>query len=131
MNTVKYDILKSALQRIAKGQSGPLGLVSIAVIALRDAEQVVEFEIIARTWYGKNGGEYKVSLHRTDTRNTLIAISGTMWGNDAWAYDMRDAMHLRFPSFFPEHDHQNPTIYFRDICKVEYHHTEVSRKRDL
>lgn len=131
MNQTKYEILKSALQRIAQAKPDPLGLVSIAVIALHDAESVIEFEITARSWYGSSGGQYKAELRRIDTGKKLIELSGAMWGSDAWAYDMRDAMRIRFPSFFPEHNRQNPTIYFRDICKVEYHHTEVSRKRDL
>lgn len=133
MNQTKMDILASALRRIACGQSSskPTDLAHIATVALADAAALVEYRITARTWYGRNGGEYRAELRNTDTGRTLIELRGSMWGGDAWAYDMRNEMGLRFPGVFGQHNGANPTIYFRDVAKVDYVHMEVSRKRDL
>jgi hypothetical protein len=133
MNRVKYDILRAALERIGACQEAnrTAELAHIARTALQDAAQVIEYRITARTWYGRNGGEFKAELRRTDTGEELITVSGTTWGSDAWSYDMRDAMHAKRPDLFPAHGGRNPTIYFREVCKVEYEHAEVARKRDL
>ena len=126
----KYDILRDALQRIAsKAEHAPAVYQEIARGALADAENVIEYRITARTWYGRNGGQYKAELRRVDTGNIVFQIGGTTSGSDAWAYHMRDAMAER-PEF-PAHGGACATIYFRDVCNVEYEHAEVSRKRDL
>ena len=44
---------------------------------------------------------------------------------------MRDLMHERMPDVFPDPNGACATIYFRDVCRVEYEHCEVARKRDL
>lgn len=130
MNKTKYEILQDALERIARGLTNHETLV-VARNALRDAAAVIEYRITARTWYGRNGGEYKAELRRIDTGEKLIEISGTMWGSDAWQTDMRNAMASHWKGLFPAHNGQHPTIYFREVCKVDYDHQEVSRKRDL
>lgn len=131
MNRAKYDVLRAALERIALGQNGKAkDLAIIATTALRDAAQVIEYRITARTWFGKNGGEFRAELTSTDTGETIIDVAGTTWGSDAWAYAMRDAMGHK-PHLFPAPNGGHPTIYFRDVCRVEYEHAEVSRKRDL
>ena len=133
MNRVKFDIMKDALERIGACQTAnrTAELAFIARTALQDAAKVIEYRITARTWYGRNGGEYKAELRRTDTGAVVLAISGTTWGSNAWETDMRNAMALRQPGLFPPHRETNPTIYFREVCKVDYVHMEVSRKRDL
>lgn len=133
MNQTKIGILRAALERLALGgsKSDPLEMACIATAALRDAAALAEYRITARTWYGRNGGEYRAELRNTDTGRTLIELRGSMWGSDAWAYDMRNEMGLRFPGVFGQHNGANPTIYFREVAKVDYFHVEVSRKRDL
>jgi len=132
MNRVKYDVLAAALDRIANEAALPVAdMVNIARLALADASQVVEYRITARTWYGKNGGEFQAELCTTDGNLELFRVSGSTWGSDAWAYAMRDAMHAKRPDLFPAHAGAHPTIYFRDTCRVEYDHAEVPRKRDL
>jgi len=101
-------------------------------VASAYAESIAsKYRITARTWYGKNGGEFRAELCRTDTGEKIIGVSGTTWGSEAWSYAMRDAMHAQRPDLFPDHDKGHPTIYFRDVCKVDYTHAEVQRKRDL
>lgn len=133
MNKVKHDILADALRRIAlaSSKSDAVELAHIATVALKDAAAVIEYRITARTWYGRNGGEFRAELRRTDTGEELISVHGTNHGCDAWSYEMRDAMHAQRPDLFPEHNRTHPTIYFRDVCRVEYDHAEVARKRDL
>lgn len=130
MNRVKYDILAAALQRIAKNDTAATAQ-DIACTALADAAMVIEYRITARTWYGRNGGEFRAELTRTDTGAKIIGVSGTTWGTDAWSYAMRDAMHAQRPDLFPDHGKGHPTIYFRDVAKVDYDHRDVDRKRDL
>jgi hypothetical protein len=129
----RIQILTEALQRIAcaSSKAKPHYLAAIASEALRDANAVVEYRITARTWYGRNGGEFRAELTRTDTGEKLVSVSGTTWGSDAWSYAMRDAMYAQRPDLFPDHGKGHPTIYFREVCKVEYEHTDVERKRDL
>lgn len=129
MNTVKHDILRDALRRIANNDTSATAQ-DIARTALADAAAVIEYRITARTWYGQNGGQFKAELRRTDTGVTICEVSGTTWGSDAWAYDMRNRMHSQRPDLFPAHECMSPTIYFRDVG-VDYDHVEVSRKRDL
>jgi hypothetical protein len=132
MNAAKYDILRDALQRIAsKAEHAPAVYQEIARRALADAESTIEYRITARTWYGRNGGEFVAEPRRADTGNIVMSVSGTTCGSDAWAYSMRDKMHERMPEVFPDPKGGHPTIYFRDVCRVEYEHAEVSRKRDL
>jgi hypothetical protein len=90
-----------------------------------------KYRITARTWYGKNGGEFVGELVEVSSGKKLVGVSGTTWGSDAWSYAMRDAMHAQRPDLFPAHDNGHPTIYFRETCGIEYDHTEVQRKRDL
>lgn len=132
MNKTKYEILQAALERIAHGSSLTHHELKVcARNALDEASKVVEYRITARTWYGRSGGEYKAELTRIDTGEKLIAISGSMWGSDAWATDMRNAMASHSKGLFPAHNGQHPTIYFREVCKVDYSSQEVSLKRDL
>jgi hypothetical protein len=132
MNQVKHDIMRDALQRIAsKAEHAPAVYQEIARAALADVAAVIEYRITARTWYGRNGGEFRAELCRTDTGQKIIGVSGTTWGSDAWSYAMRDAMHAQRPDLFAAHNGGHPTIYFRDVCKVDYTHNEVERKRDL
>lgn len=132
MNKTKYEILQAALERIAHGHSvGQSEPMVLARNALADASNVVEYRISARTWYGRSGGEYKAELTRIDTGEKLIEITGSMWGSDAWATDIRNAMASHSKGLFPAHNGQHPTIYFREVCKVDYASQEVSLKRDL
>lgn len=133
MNSVKFDIMRAALERIGATQEAnrTAELAHIARTALADAAAVIEYRITARTWYGRNGGEFKAELRRTDTGETLVSVDGTTWGTDAWAYAMRDAMNARRPDLFAPHGGGHPTIYFRDVARVEYEHADVDRKRDL
>ena len=133
MNRVKYDVLRAALEKIGACQEAnrTAELAHIARTALADASQVVEYRITARTWYGKHGGEFRAELCCLDTGEKIIGVSGSTWGSDAWSYALRDAMHAQRPDLFPDHEKGHPTIYFREVCRVEYEHTEVSRKRDL
>lgn len=132
MNRVKHDIMRDALQRIAsKAEHSPAVYQEIARTALADVAAVIEYRITARTWYGRSGGEFRAELTRTDTGQKIIGVSGSTWGSDAWSYAMRDAMHAQRPDIFPAHGGGHPTIYFRDVCHVEYEHAEVARKRDL
>jgi len=129
MNKTKYEILHRALETIALAnyKSQPVALAQMASAALREAHAVIEYRITARTWYGSNGGQYKAELIRVDTGQVLIALKNTIWGSDSWAYDMRTAMYGHFPNLFPNHENGNPTIYFREVCKVDYDHQEVAR----
>lgn len=132
MNQNKIDIMRAALERIANEAALPaIDMPRIAREALAAAADKIEYRITARTWYGKSGGEFRAELTRTDTGEKVIGVSGTTWGSDAWAYAMRDAMHAQRPDLFPDHERGHPTIYFRETCRVEYEHEEVSRKRDL
>jgi hypothetical protein len=90
-----------------------------------------KYRITARTWYGKSGGEFRGELCEVGTGRKLVTVSGTTWGSDAWSYAMRDAMHAQRPDLFPDHEKGHPTIYFREVCRIEYQHDEVARKRDL
>ena len=133
MNAKKLRILTDALERVAlaSGKSNPLELASIATAALKEFREIKEYRITARTWYGRNGGEFRAELVNVETGFKLCAVSGTTWGSDAWSYAMRDAMHAQHPEKFPPHNGGHPTIYFREACGVEYEHAEVARKRDL
>ena len=131
MNRVKYDVLAAALDRIANEAALPVAdMVTIARLALADADKVIEYRITARTWYGRSGGEWVAELRETDTGNIVFSASGS-GGNSAWEYRMRDLMHERMPDVFPDPNGACATIYFRDVCRVEYEHCEVARKRDL
>ena len=131
MNRVKYDVLAAALDRIANEAALPVAdMVTIARLALADADKVIEYRITARTWYGRSGGEWVAELRETDTGNIVFSASGS-GGNSAWEYRMRDLMHERMPDVFPDPKGACATIYFRDVCRVEYEHCEVARKRDL
>lgn len=90
-----------------------------------------KYRITARTWYGKHGGEFRGELVEVGSGKKIITVSGTTWGSDAWSYAMRDAMNAQRPDLFPPHNKMHPTIYFREVCKVDYQHNEVARKRDL
>jgi hypothetical protein len=132
MSDAKLHILREALQRIAsKAEHAPAVYQEIARKALADAADKIEYHITARTWYGRNGGEFKAELRYVASGNIVFQISGTTCGSNAWAYAMRDAMTERMPDVFPAHNGQHATIYFRDVAHVEYDHREVSRKRDL
>jgi hypothetical protein len=98
---------------------------------VRRVSLFAQYRITARTWYGQNGGEFRAELSNVETGFKLVGVSGTTWGSDAWAYAMRDAMHAQHPEKFPPHNGGHPTIYFRDVCNVDYQHNEVQRKRDL
>lgn len=127
----KLDIMRRALERIALGQNGKAkDLAIIASEALRDAADKIEYHITARTWYGRNGGEWVAELRETDTGNIVFSASGS-GGNSAWEYRMRDLMHERMPDVFPDPKGACATFYFRETCRVGYEHTEVERKRDL
>lgn len=131
----KNEIMRDALQRIAKNRANGLDDASscavVAQAALDEVEEVIEYRITARTWYGRNGGEFKAELRRADTGDIVMTVGGTTWGSDAWSYAMRDKMHAYMPEVFPDHRDGHPTIYFREVCKVDYEHAEVDRKRDL
>jgi hypothetical protein len=127
----KQEIALSALHRIANLALPLNDLVMTARAALDEINAVKEYRITARTWYGKNGGEFRAELCDVESGDKLIGVSGSTWGSDAWSYAMRDAMHAQRPDLFPDHSKGHPTIYFRDVCNVEYEHTEVHRKRDL
>jgi hypothetical protein len=101
------------------------------VAAAYAASIAPKYRITARTWYGKNGGEFRAELCDVTTGAKLVGVSGTTWGTDAWSYAMRDAMHAQRPDLFPDHGGGHPTIYFRESCGVDYDHKEVPRKRDL
>lgn len=132
MNKVKHDIMRDALQRIAsKAEHAPAVYQEIARTALADVAAVVEYRITARTWYGRSGGEFRAELCEVETGRKLVAVSGSTWGSDAWSYAMRDAMHAQRADLFPAHNGGHPTIYFREVCKVDYEHAEVARKREL
>lgn len=125
----KTRILVDALERIALSPTR-LDLPLIARTALKDFKATPTYHITARTWYGRNGGEFRAELKNATTGEKMVGVSGTTWGSDAWSYAMRDAMHAQHPDKFPDHDKGNPTIYFRE-CGVDYEHMEVARKRDL
>lgn len=128
----KEQILRAALQRIGyEGALSLFDLVTVARDAIKAADAVREYRITARTWYGRNGGEFRAELCDVESGNKLIGVSGTTWGSDAWSYAMRDAMHAQRPDLFPDHGKGHPTIYFREVCNVDYQHEEVARKRDL
>lgn len=135
MNQVKLDIMRDALKRIANLQPDEALTAGVAAeianLALADAAAVVEYRITARSWYGSNGGLYVVELLELETGRALINLAGSMWGSDAWAYDMAKAMRDRFPHIFPDRDGMAPSMYFREVCKLDYDHTEVARKKDL
>lgn len=133
MKSVKYEILRAALERIGKADANinPVSLARIAAEALDAAAAAIEYRITARTWYGRHGGEFRAELCEVETGKKIIGVSGTTWGSDAWSYAMRDAMHAQRPDLFGPHDNGHPTIYFRDVCRVEYEHADVDRKRDL
>ena len=132
MNQLKIDIMRRALERIGNDASvSALDFPRIAREALAEAADKIEYHITARTWYGRNGGEFRAELCRVDTGEKIIGVSGSTWGSDAWSYAMRDAMHAQRPDLFPDHEKGHPTIYFREACRVEYEHAEVARKRDL
>ena len=120
---------------VAGGMPDARGYVFVEVpreVAAAYAESIApKYRITARTWYGKNGGEFRAELCEVNSGKKLIGVSGTTWGSDAWSYAMRDAMHAQRPDLFPDHDKGHPTIYFREVCKVDYDHAEVARKRDL
>lgn len=133
MNTVKHDILRDALRRIAlaSGKSDPVELAHIATVALKDAAAVVEYRITGRTWYGRNGGEFAAEVCRTDTGEKLVSVRGTQCGSDAWAYALQSAMMGQRPDLFPPSANRVPSLYWREVLGVQYEHAEVSRKRDL
>jgi hypothetical protein len=134
MNRVKQEIMRAALERIASGLGtvgNPINPQEVAAAALAEAAAVVEYRITARTWYGRSGGEFRAELVEVETGRKLVGVSGTTWGTDAWSYAMRDAMHAQRPDLFPDHEKGHPTIYFREVCRVDYEHAEVARKRDL
>lgn len=101
------------------------------VAAAYAASLAPKYSITARTWYGKNGGEFRAELCEARTGRKLVSVSGSTWGSDAWSYAMRDAMHAQRPDLFPDHGGGHPTIYFREVCGIAYEHDEVQRKRDL
>ena len=132
MSQNKIDIMRRALESIELGYNGNAkDLAIIANKALRAVAACVDYSITARTWYGKNGGEFIAELREVATGNIVFSVSGSTWGSDAWSYAMRDKMHARMPEVFPDPQGGHPTIYFREVCRVEYEHAEVSRKRDL
>lgn len=132
MNQNKIDIMRRALERIANEAALPaIDMPRIAREALAEAADKIEYHITARTWYGKNGGEFVAELREVATGNLVFSVSGSTWGSDAWSYAMRDKMHARMPEVFPDPQGGHPTIYFREVCRVEYEHCEVARKRDL
>lgn len=130
MSKVKQDIMRAALERIANDES-LLAVDPVRVIAqkaLADVAAVVEYRITARVWWGRNGAESKAELRSVETGNVLIEASAF---SSAWQYPMRDQMIASglFPS--PGDANPMPTVYFRDVCSVDYDEREVARKRDL
>jgi len=129
MNSVKLDIMRAALERIANEAALPAAeMPNIARLALADVAAIVDYQITARTWWGRGGCEFKAEIRVVSSGYMLTQVTGTGSG---WDYALRDAMARQFPEKFPAHNGTHPTIYFRDVCRVPYEHMEVERKRDL
>lgn len=85
--------------------------------------------ITARTWWGHGGCEWFAELRDVASGNVVFELKGAGGQAQEWEYAMRDEMAKR--GLYPDHNKTSPTIYFRDVCGVEYDHNEVARRKDL
>lgn len=106
----------------------PGGMVFVFMPSDSGYIKAPKHRITARTWWGNGGCEWFAELRDARSGNVLFELKGA-GGSDSWAYDMRDALADR--GMYPAHNKANPTIYFRDVCNVEYDHREVTRRKDL